>query len=152
MSEEDLIRQWQAKRAATTCPACGRAPCIRSVACLEEERLTALLDAAAARGEPLSTQPAIPAAPSASGANEPSAAYIPGGVHGDPVADEILRALQQAGAKGMTRTAIRDLFSRHKSGDRIGAALALLLQKGRARMDQAVSAGRPTETWFATKG
>ena len=41
-------------------------------------------------------------------------------------ADEILRALQQAGEDGMARTALRDLFGRHKSADRIGAALTLL--------------------------
>ena len=54
---------------------------------------------------------------------EASAAHIFGQALGDPVADEILRALQQAGADGMTRTAIRDLFGRNRSGDRIGAAL-----------------------------
>jgi hypothetical protein len=83
---------------------------------------------------------------------EASAAYIFGQSLGDPVADEILRALQQAGASGMSRTAIHNLFGRHKGGDRIGAALVLLLTQGRARMDQTGTGGRPTETWFATKG
>ena len=49
----------------------------------------------------------------------------------------------------MTRTAIRDLFGRHKSADRMGAALALLTTKDRARMEPRVSGGRPVETWFA---
>src|SRR5262245_25600997 len=40
---------------------------------------------------------------------------------GDHVADEILRALINAGADGMTRTAIRDLFGRNQTADRIGA-------------------------------
>ena len=65
---------------------------------------------------------------------EASAAYIFGSSLGDPVADEIERALQHAGAEGMTRTAIRDLFGRNRSGDRIGAALYLLRMKGRAPM------------------
>jgi hypothetical protein len=80
---------------------------------------------------------------------ESSAAHIFGNMLGDPVADEILRALQQAGAAGMTRTAIRDLFGRNRSGDRISAALALLAIRGRARMDARETAGRPTEIWFA---
>jgi hypothetical protein len=82
---------------------------------------------------------------------EASAARIFGKALGDPVADEILRALRQAGA-GMTRTAVRDLFGRHRSGERIGAALTLLVMKGRARMESANTGGRPVETWFANEG
>ena len=48
-------------------------------------------------------------------------------------------------AKGMTRTTIRDYFGRHQSGDRIGAALALLMTKGLARAEQQESGGRPVE-------
>lgn len=81
---------------------------------------------------------------------EASAAHIFGNALGDPVADEILRALQQAGEAGMTRTAIRDLFGRNRSADRIGAALALLLAKGRAKGEVRETAGRPVEIWFAT--
>jgi hypothetical protein len=79
---------------------------------------------------------------------EASAAYIFGELLGDPVADELLRALQQAGPEGMTRTAIRDLFGRHQSSDRTRAALRLLATKGRARMAQDQTKGRPSETWF----
>src|SRR5262249_18337485 len=50
---------------------------------------------------------------------ESSAAFIFGDLLGDPVADEIARALQHAGPVGMTRTHIRDLFGRHRSADRI---------------------------------
>jgi hypothetical protein len=82
---------------------------------------------------------------------ESSAAYIFGDMLGDPVADEILLALRQAGSAGMTRTAIRDLFGRHRSGDRIGAALALLTTRGWARMTMQATPGRPSETWFATE-
>jgi hypothetical protein len=80
---------------------------------------------------------------------EASAARIFGQSLGDPVADEILRALQQAGANGLTRTAIRDLFGRHRTGDRIGAALALLMTNGHARAEERMTSGRPSEVWFA---
>jgi len=83
---------------------------------------------------------------------ETSAARIFGKALGDPVADEIMRALRTAGSTGMTRTVIRDLFGRHRSGDRIGAALALLTTKGLARMESGITGGRPAETWFAIGG
>jgi len=83
---------------------------------------------------------------------EASAEYIFGDMLGDPLADEITRALQQAGSNGMTRTAIRDLFGRNQSADRIGAALALLVTNGRARMEMKKgTGGRPAEVWFATE-
>jgi hypothetical protein len=80
---------------------------------------------------------------------EASAAHIFGASLGDPVADDILRALHQASSEGMTRNAIRDYFGRHQSSDRIGAALALLMTKGLARNERKVTGGRPVETWFA---
>jgi Protein of unknown function (DUF3987) len=84
---------------------------------------------------------------------EASAAHIFGASLGDPVADEILRALQQAGSDGMTRNTIRDYFGRHQSSDRIGAALALLMTKGLARAEVRGTGGRPVEVWFpATNG
>jgi hypothetical protein len=82
---------------------------------------------------------------------EASAAHIFGASLGDSVADEILRALQHAGSEGMSRTAIRDLFGRNQSGDRIGAALALLATRGRVRLEIRQSGGRPIETWIATE-
>jgi Primase C terminal 2 (PriCT-2)/Protein of unknown function (DUF3987)/RepB DNA-primase from phage plasmid len=83
---------------------------------------------------------------------EASAAYIFGNALGDPVADEISIALQHAGRDGMSRTAIRDLFGRHRSSDRVGVALALLVTKGRARVEHQTSGGRPVEMWFASHG
>jgi hypothetical protein len=83
---------------------------------------------------------------------ESSAAFIFGDLLGDPVADEIARALQHAGQEGMSRTAIRDLFGRNRAGDRIGAALALLATQGRARMETRKTSGHPAEVWVATKG
>jgi len=81
-----------------------------------------------------------------------SAAYVFGGMLGDPIADEIMRALHQAGAEGMSRTAIRDLFGRNRSGDRIGAALGLLATSRRARMEMRETGGRSAEFWFAVGG
>jgi hypothetical protein len=80
-----------------------------------------------------------------------SAAYIFGDSLGDPVADEILRGLRHAGLAGMTRTAIRDLFGRNRSGDRIGVALAALMTNGRARMETRMTGGRPAEIWLAVR-
>jgi len=79
---------------------------------------------------------------------EASAAHIFGDLLGDPVADDILRALRQAGRDGMTRTAISHLFGRHETSDRIGASLALLMKRGRARTETKQTGGRPVETWF----
>jgi uncharacterized protein DUF3987 len=80
---------------------------------------------------------------------EASVAYIFGDALGDPVADEIHRALQHAGSKGMSRTAIRDLFGRNQPSERIGGAVQLLAAKGRAYSITTETGGRPTETWFA---
>jgi hypothetical protein len=84
--------------------------------------------------------------------SEGSATFIFGNSIGDPIADDILRALRQAGEEGMTRTAIRDLFGRNRLADRIGAALAMLMTRGLVRAEMKSSGGRPTEVWFATDG
>ena len=84
---------------------------------------------------------------------EASARYIFGSSLGDPVADDILRALKAAAATGasMTRTEIRDLFKRHEKAERIGAALERLDRRGLARrMTVQTQGGRPAETWRAT--
>ncbi len=82
---------------------------------------------------------------------EMSVARIFGSALGDPIADEIMRALHDAGTAGMTRTAIRDLFGRHRASDRIDLALTLLAAKKRARMEKKSTHGRPIETWFAVE-
>ena len=78
-----------------------------------------------------------------------TAKYIFGASLGDRTADEILRRLQQAGDGGLTRTEISDMFRRHLSADRLGAALELLRSKGRARCETISTGGRPTELWRA---
>ena len=82
---------------------------------------------------------------------EASARYVFGDLLGDPVADMILRALKMSGAAGMTRTAIRDLFARNESSDRIVAALGRLYSAGKVRFDRHKASRGPfeTEVWFA---
>jgi hypothetical protein len=82
---------------------------------------------------------------------ELSAVHIFGDALGDPVADQIADALRGAGQNGMTRTQISGLFGRNQSGERLGAALALLLSRGLAlsvsKPNEA--GGRPAEVWIA---
>jgi len=84
---------------------------------------------------------------------EDSARFIFGNALGNPVADEILKALRQAGTDGMTRTDIRDLFKRNKSASEIEAALRSLIELGLAHFRQEESEGtnKKTERWFALK-
>jgi hypothetical protein len=81
---------------------------------------------------------------------EQSARYVFGDAVGDPVADELLAALRSR-PEGMTRTEIRDLFGRHRSGSRIDAALAILAEAGMAAMGVEQTSGRPAERWRATR-
>jgi hypothetical protein len=83
---------------------------------------------------------------------EASAAHIFGASLGDDVADEILRALRHNPQQGLSRTAIRDLFGRNQSAGRIGAALALLASRGKARVGFRETGGRPTEIWTPAEG
>jgi hypothetical protein len=117
----------------------GEAQCIRLA------MIYALLDGATNFG-----LPHIKAALAVWEYAEASAAHIFGASLGDPVADDILRTLRQAGGEGMTRNTIRDYFGRHQSSDRIGAALALLRIHGRASSETRDTRGRPVEIWFST--
>jgi hypothetical protein len=80
-----------------------------------------------------------------------SARYIWGDLLGEPIADDILRALRQAGPDGMTRWDINSLFSHNKSGEAIGAALVLLMRNGKAccQTKKLSGRGRPPEIWTA---
>jgi hypothetical protein len=79
---------------------------------------------------------------------EASARFIFGEALGDPLADEILRALRRS-EKGMTRTEISNLFQRHRSSTQIARALGVLARHGRAVCRQDRTDGRPDERWLA---
>lgn len=80
---------------------------------------------------------------------EQSARYIFGSALGDPIADEILRALRQAGADGLTRTVITaDVFKRNVDKQALDNALFGLLDAGRIRSVNEPTGGRPIERWF----
>lgn len=79
---------------------------------------------------------------------EASARCIFGEALGDPVADEILRALKAA-PRGLTRTEVRDLFGRNKKADEVGRTLGVLLEQNLARFERVDTGGRPAEHWFA---
>lgn len=80
---------------------------------------------------------------------EASAKFVFGDSLGDPVADDILRALKAAPG-GLSRTDLRELFQRHQPSERLGQALALLAQHHRAKMETRTdTGGRPAERWYA---
>lgn len=83
---------------------------------------------------------------------EDSARFIFGERTGDRLADDLLRALREAGEAGLTRTDISNLFGRNVSAGRIGGALASLAEAGLAhsRNEREGQAKRPTERWVAT--
>jgi hypothetical protein len=83
---------------------------------------------------------------------EASAKFIFGNATGNPLADEIFRALRTASQDGMTRTDIRDMLGRNQSAQHVQAALNLLLRYGMARFRPRSAQGggkRPAEVWFA---
>jgi hypothetical protein len=79
--------------------------------------------------------------------SDESARYLFGDMLGDPVADEIIRALRAAGTAGMSRNDIVNLFSRNKSSFEISRALDSLLQQQRVTRTKTPTAGRPVERW-----
>ena len=84
---------------------------------------------------------------------EASAQYIFGATMGDPVADDILAALDDAGSDGLNRTAIHKALSRNRSASQIDRALDLLKGAGRVSSETIQTGGRPSEVWrFAENG
>ncbi len=81
---------------------------------------------------------------------EDSARHVFGDALGNPIADEILRALR-AKPEGMTRTEISDLFVRHRSKDQISSALSMLMQHRLATFTKESTKGAPVERWRANK-
>ena len=80
-----------------------------------------------------------------------TAQFVFGTTLGDRNADEIMRRLELAGPKGMTRTDIRDVFQRHLPPDKIGLALDLLRRRRRVTCDLVDTGGRPLEVWRASR-
>ncbi len=81
---------------------------------------------------------------------EDSARYIFGDSFGDFVVDAILRRLRKS-AEGLTRTEIREIFSRNRSETEISNALRVLEENGLATCVREETAGRPSERWFAVR-
>lgn len=79
---------------------------------------------------------------------EDSARFVFGDAQGDPVADEILRALHETADVGLTRTQIRDLFGRNRRMQEITRGLRRLAEAGLARSRNEETGGRPSERWF----
>jgi hypothetical protein len=79
---------------------------------------------------------------------EDSARYIFGDAFGDRTADKILRHLRRS-TNGLTRTDIREAFSRNRSETEISNALRALEEHGLARCVREETGGRPSERWFA---
>lgn len=77
-----------------------------------------------------------------------SARWVFGDTLGDPLADEIYRALLQE-PDGLTRSQVRDLFSRNRRSKDIGQALERLAATGRIHAERHHQRGRPAELWRA---
>jgi hypothetical protein len=81
---------------------------------------------------------------------EDSARYIFGDSFGDFVVDAIFRRLRKS-AEGLTRTEIREIFSRNRTESEISNALRVLKENGLATFVREETAGRPSERWFAVR-
>lgn len=77
-----------------------------------------------------------------------TAAFVFGDSLGDPVADQLWRAISAA-PSGLSRSDVRDLFARNRPRAQIDAALNLLQHSGRVACQLRPGQGRPTEIWTA---
>ncbi|MGO9973767.1 MAG: DUF3987 domain-containing protein [Solirubrobacteraceae bacterium] len=81
-----------------------------------------------------------------------SARWIFGDSLGDPTADEIW-TLAKDRPGGISRTEVRDLFSRNKKAREIDRALTVLEEAGRlTRRQECDGRGRPAERWMPASG
>jgi hypothetical protein len=81
---------------------------------------------------------------------ENSARFIFGQAMGDPVADDILRALKEAGEAGLTQNQLNELFSGHVKSGVLSQALTALIEAGRVVSQEEPSGargGRPARRW-----
>jgi hypothetical protein len=79
---------------------------------------------------------------------EASARYIWGDALGDPVADEVLRALRVS-PDGCSRWDLSNLFSRHKPAEDLDRALAILVERGLIRFAREETSGRTVTRYWA---
>ena len=81
---------------------------------------------------------------------EESARYIFGDAIGDADADKVLEELK-ACEEGMTRTEIRDLFGRNRSGEELDRIMEVLAEAGRIHVTKHRENGskKPVERWHA---
>jgi hypothetical protein len=80
---------------------------------------------------------------------EDSTRFVWGDALSDATADELLRALQAAGAGGMTRWHITNHFGRNKPAAELDRAIAVLTERGLIRFAKEDSGGRPTVRYWA---
>jgi hypothetical protein len=81
---------------------------------------------------------------------EASARYAFRDRTGNPTADRILAGLRDAGASGLAKTQIFELFARHANATGINAALRLLQEAGSAApLPRPATAGNRVERWAA---
>ncbi|MDP9488119.1 MAG: YfjI family protein, partial [Actinomycetota bacterium] len=82
---------------------------------------------------------------------EESARRIFGDRIGDPDADKLLKALEEAEDRSMTRNEVRELFGRNKGAEEIDRIRAVLLREGRIKVTRAREGEgkKPTERWYA---
>jgi hypothetical protein len=78
---------------------------------------------------------------------ERSARFIFGESLGDPVADEVLKLLHEAGKSGLTRTELNSCFSGHKTSA-VKHALRTLAGSGLVISVKEKTGGRPVERLF----
>jgi hypothetical protein len=81
---------------------------------------------------------------------EASARFVFGVSLGDPVADEIKRALDDS-PEGLTKTDISNLFGRNKSANQIGRCLNMLLERGIAFSKKEGTGKKQAERWFSMR-
>jgi hypothetical protein len=81
---------------------------------------------------------------------EESARYIFGDAIGDADADKVLEELKGC-EDGMTRTEVRDLFGRNRSGEELDRIMEVLAEAGRIRVTKHRENGskKPVERWHA---
>ena len=81
---------------------------------------------------------------------EASAKFVFGMSLGDPVADELKRALDDS-PEGLTKTEISNLFGRNKSANHIGRCLNMLLERGMVFSKKEGTGKKKAERWISMR-